>query len=192
MKIVLLISFLLGSFFSLFAQHDYASSEKNPFGLLNPDAPKQTADYKDLIGDCNCTSQRKNPDGTWGEPIDMIWRWKYIMNGKAVQDETFKPEGTPSGGSIRQFSKDSMRWYVHYYSSNAPIPKLPTWEGNKNREGKIVLYKEQKAPNGLDGFSRLTFFDIDKKGYKWIGEWVDTTETVVFPFWKIVCTRNEE
>lgn len=191
MKVLLLISFLLCNFFSLFAQYDYTPTEKNPYGLLNPDAPEQTSDYKDLIGDCNCTSQRKNPDGTWGDKIDMIWRWKYIMNGMAVQDETFKNDNIHSG-SIRQYSKDSMQWYVHYYSSNTPIPKLSTWEGNKNDDGKIVLYKDQKAPNGLDGFSRLTFYDIDKKGYKWIGEWVDTSKTVVFPFWKIECVRNEE
>ena len=187
---LILISLILSTLF-VAAQYDYASSEKNPFGLLNPDAPKQTADYQDLIGDCNCSSQRKKPDGTWGEPVDMIWRWKYIMNGMAVQDETFKSDGIHSG-SIRQYNKDSLRWYVHFYSAIAPIQKLPTWEGNRNEGGNIVLFMNQKAPNGLDGFSRLTFYDIDKDGYKWIGEWVDVSETVVFPFWKIECVRNEE
>ena len=34
----------------------------------------------------------------------------------------------------------------------------------------------------MDGFSRLTFYDITDKGFKWIGEWVDPTEKVTFPF----------
>lgn len=156
---------------------------------LNPNAPEQTEDYQQLIGECNCKSISKNPDRTWAEPVDMIWRWKYIMNGTAVQDETIKADGKHSG-SIRQYNKDSLNWYVHYYASNVASPKLRIWKGNKNKEGNIVLYMDQKAPNGTEGFSRLTFYDIDEKGYKWIGEWVDKTETVVFPFWKITCVRG--
>ena len=107
----------------------------------------------------------------------------------AVQDETLKPDGGHSG-SIRQFIADSSKWYVHWYSSKTPSPELPTWTGNKQDNGNIVLYKEQKAPNGTDGFFRLTFYDISKAGYRWIGEWVDTSETVVFPTWKIDCIRE--
>ncbi|ULC60281.1 hypothetical protein MBM09_04650 [Flaviramulus sp. BrNp1-15] len=54
------------------------------------------------------------------------------------------------------------------------------------------MYKEQTAPNGTEGFYRLTFYDISKSGYKWVGEWVDKSESVVFPTWKINCTRNEK
>ena len=168
----------------------YVVSKENPFGKYNPKAPKQLKDYQDLIGECNCNSTSRNPDGTWAKPIKMIWRWKYIMNGMAVQDETIKEDGNNSG-SIRQYNIDSLRWYVHYYTTKAATPKLRSWSGNKNNEGNIVLYLDQKAPNGTEGFSRLTFYDIDKKGYKWIGEWVDKTETVVFPFWKIECIRED-
>ena len=62
----------------------------------------------------------------------------------------------------------------------------------KKENGNIVLYKEQAAPNGAEGFFRLTFYDINKSGYKWIGEWVDKTESVVFPTWKINCNRKED
>ena len=55
-----------------------------------------------------------------------------------------------------------------------------------------MLYRAQKAPNGMDGFYRLTFSDISKKGFNWIGEWVDTTEKVIFPTWKISCTKRED
>ena len=112
------------------------------------------------------------------------------MNGMAVQDKTLKEDGKHSG-SIRQFNTDSLKWYVHYYSSNAASPTLGSWAGKKTQKGNIVLYKKQKAPNGTEGYSRLTFYDIDKKGYKWIGEWVDKTEKVKFPFWKITCTRKD-
>jgi len=172
-----------------FSQNDYAVSDTNPYGLPNPEAPQQIKDYQALIGKCNCKSVSRNPDQTWADPVDMTWEWKYIMNGMAVQDETIKADGKHSG-SIRQFIADSSKWYVHYYSSGSPSAKLPTWEGNKTEAGKIVLYRDQKAPNGADGYFRLTFYDISDLGYKWIGEWTDKTEKTVFPTWKIDCKRE--
>ena len=147
-------------------------------------------DFAPLIGECNCKSVSRNADQTWAEPVDMVWRFKYIMNGMAVQDETLKKDGRHAG-SIRQFIPDSTKWYVHYYSSAAPSTTLPAWEGNKTEEGKIVLYREQKAPNGMEGFYRLSFYDINAKGFKWIGEWVDKTESVIFPTWKIDCSNGK-
>lgn len=168
----------------------YEASKKHPFGQYNPEAPKQLQDYKDLIGLSKCESVNRKPDQSWAKPVKMTWKWKYIMNGKAVQDETLKEDGGHSG-SIRQYSKDSLRWNVHYYSSRGIPSTLPVWNGNKNEDGKIVLYRKQKAPNGMEGFYRLTFYDISKKGYKWVGEWVDTTEKIVFPTWKISCTKED-
>ncbi len=184
-----LIILLLLSSFSMVSQYEYEPSDDYPFGIANPKAPQQIKDFEPMIGLCDCKSQSRNQDGSWAEPIDMTWRFKYIMNGMAVQDETLKVDGAHSG-SIRQFSIDSSKWYVHYYSSNGTPKTLPAWEGNK-KDNKIVLYKEQKAPNGTDGFYRLTFYDMSKTGYKWIGEWVDKTESVTYPTWKIECLKRK-
>lgn len=170
------------------AQYNYNPSEEFPYGRPNPEAPEQIKDFSGMIGSCKCKSTTRNQDGTWTKPENIIWSWKYIMNGTAIQDETFKPDGSHSG-SIRQFIADSSRWYVHWYSNKTPSTTLPVWEGNK-KNNKIVLYREQKAPNGAEGFFRLSFYDISKTGYKWIGEWVDRTEQVVFPTWKIDCLRD--
>ncbi len=173
------------------SQHtSYEVSQEFPYGRMNPKAPPQTADYADLIGVCDCKSESKKADGTWGKSVNMTWKWRYIMNGMGVQDETIKEDGKHSG-SIRQYSIDSTRWYVHYYSSNVIGTTLSTWEGNK-KDNNIVLYRPQKAPNGMDGFYRLTFSGISKKGFNWIGEWVDSAEKVVFPTWKISCIKRED
>ena len=189
MKSLLTISLALITTIT-FAQYKYDASEKFPFGQANPEAPQQIKDYQAMIGTCNCTSESKKPDGTWAEPVDMTWTWKYILNGMAIQDETLKADGSHSG-SIRQYIADSSKWYVHWYSSKTPSTTFPVWEGNKKGDGTIVLYNEQKAPNGADGFFRLTFYDMSETGYKWIGEWVDKTESVVFPTWKINCIRQK-
>jgi hypothetical protein len=118
----------------------------------------------------------------------MQWKFKYIMDGMAVQDETLKSDGKHSG-SIRQYNADSSRWYVHYYASAIATPRLSTWEGNLE-DGKIILKMPQAAPNGTEGFSRLTFYEMTPKSYKWIGEWVSKDGTsFIYPFWKIECTK---
>ncbi|MDT0559650.1 hypothetical protein RM697_13400 [Ichthyenterobacterium sp. W332] len=183
---LLLFAFMLTQL--SFGQYKYDASEKHPFGQPNPEAPEQIKDFEPMIGSCKCTSITRKQDGSWNDAENIIWNWKYIMNGTAVQDETLKPDGAHSG-SIRQFIKDSSRWYVHWYSAKTPSTKLPVWEGTK-KGNKIVLYKEQKAPNGTDGYFRLSFYDMSKSGYKWIGEWVDKTETVVYATWKINCKQE--
>jgi len=182
---ILLFFVITGSF----AQYEYEATMEHPFGLPNPDAPEQLLDFAPLIGECDCTSVSRKADQSWAEPIDMIWRFKYIMNGMAVQDETLKADGKHSG-SIRQFIADSTRWYVHYYNSATPSASLPVWEGNKSEAASIVLYREQKAPNGMDGSYRLTFHDISDAGFKWAGEWVSTDESFVYPTWTIECKRR--
>lgn len=173
-----------------FSQYKYEPTKENPYGQMNPDAPEQLKDFAQLIGICDCKSETRKADKSWGEPVNMTWTFKYIMNGMAIQDETLKEDGAHSG-SIRQFNADSLKWYVHYYSSTSATKILSSWEGNAN-DSSIVLYREQKAPNGMEGYYRLTFYDISENGYKWIGEWVDKTEKFSYPTWKISCTRRKE
>lgn len=174
-----------------FGQYDYEVNEENPFGKLNPEAPAQTADFAPLIGECKCKSQKRAPGNTWSNEVDMIWRWKYIMNGMAVQDETLKADNVHSG-SIRQYNADSLKWYVHYYTSSGAPNRLPAWEGSRTEGGEIILYREQAAPNGTEGFYRLTFFNITNEGFDWKGEWVNTDETFAYTTWKISCTKVEQ
>ena len=61
----------------------------------------------------------------------------------------------------------------------------------RKKDGNIDLDRYQIAPNGTDGFFRLTFYDISSSGYKWVGEWVDKTEKVTFATWKIECIRED-
>lgn len=188
MKLLLLLlipAFCLGQI-----DKTYQANPDQPFGKLNPEAPKEVADYAPLIGICDCTSTVRNPDQSWGQPQAMTWTFKYIMNGTAVQDETIKEDGSHSG-SIRQFIADSSKWYVHYYSNKSPTTQLSVWEGNR-RGDSIRLYRPQKAPNGMDGYYRITFSDMSEAGFNWLGEWVDTTESIQFPTWKIACKKRTE
>ncbi len=187
LKFLLVLTVTISSSCLLSAQYEYEPSELNPYGLPNPDAPSEIQDYQDMIGICNCKSYTMVKDREWGKAVDMTWEFKYIMNGMAIQDQTIKDDGVHSG-SIRQFNMDDGKWYVYYYSVSS-IPKtLQTWTGSK-KGNDIILYSKQKAPNGMDGYYRIKFYNTSSKGFKWIGEWVNLDETITFPLWKINCDK---
>jgi len=185
-KFLLPVMFLC---FGLSAQNSFEVSEANPFGQANPDAPEQIKDYKKLIGLCDCLSESRNQDKSWKEPVKMTWKFKYIMNGMGIQDEIIKDNKTYSG-SIRQFDPETKKWYVHYYSHPRISKQLSVWVGDKTEKGDVVLYRDSTAANGTEGFYRLTFYEINDEGFKWVGEWTDKSEAVVYPTWKISCKKR--
>ena len=190
-QLVLLITLLSISIIAN-AQNDY-TYEPNadyPYGRPNPEAPPQMTDWQERIGSGDCKSETRNPDGTWNPPAAMIWTFKYIMNGMAVQDEVLVDTGRHAG-SIRQFIADSSRWFVHYYSNILPSTTLPVWEGNR-KDDQIILYKDQTAPNGMEGKYRITFSEMTYDGFKWNGDWVNPDETIVYPTFKIVCRKRKD
>lgn len=188
MKNLLLLTILLNCSL-LMAQTEYEPSKENPFGLPNPEAAAEVQDYQPMIGICDCKSVRRGNDGNWLDSVDMTWQFKYIMNGTGVQDQTIKADGIHSG-SIRQYNADSSKWYVHYYSSASAIPTLSSWQGGKIGND-IILHKAQKAPNGMDGFYKITFKDITENGFNWLGEWVNLDESFKYPTWKIYCNKRK-
>lgn len=168
----------------------YEPGAGQPFGKLNPEAPAQVADFDPMIGLCDCKSLGRNPDGTWKDTTNMVWSFKYIMNGTAVQDEVWR-DGNYAG-SMRQFHKDSVQWAVTYYSYPSVAYNPSVWWGNKQENGDIILKKEQAAPNGMAGFSSLTFYDIKEDGFNWKGEWIKDDGTIKYPFWLIWCKKRRE
>ncbi len=190
MRLLLLIIPLSAMLTSLNGQdYQYHITNEQPYGKLNPEAPEQLADYKELIGKNSCKSVSRIDQNTWADTVEMVWVFKYIMNGLGVQDETLKSDGLHSG-SIRQYSVDSSKWYVHYYSNGGITPTLSAWEGNRDGNS-IILYRDQAAPNGTPGYFKIRFYDIKKDSFNWAGAWVNKGETFVYPTWNIYCTKVE-
>ena len=115
--IVLLVSLLFSGTLAL-SQHEdwikYEASPTQPFGQKNPEAPTQLDDFKPMIGICNCNSLKRNSEGTWGDTTQIIWSFKCILNGTAIQDQTWGDNVYAS--SIRQFHVESEQWVVGYSS----------------------------------------------------------------------------
>jgi len=168
--------------------NEYEPTDKNPFGMLNPEAPPQTVEFSPMIGLCDSRSIQRKTDGSWQDTLNMQWKFKYIMNGTAIQDEVWRDNGIYAV-SIRQFHADSAKWVVTYFSYPYVSTKPGTWLGTKENND-IVLYQDQKAPNGMEGVSRLTFYAINGNGFKWRGDWVSADGRVVYAFWEIDCKKR--
>ena len=171
------------------SNRQYEPSPEHPYGQLNPTTPPQVADFAPLIGICDCRSLPRNADGTWPDTTNMVWSYKYIMNGTAVQDEVWR-ENDRYAGSIRQYQPDSAHWVVTYFSYPTVSSTPSVWHGNKVGND-IVLRMPQKAPNGMDGKYRISFYEMSEEGFKWKGEWVNLDESFTYPTWFIECKKRE-
>lgn len=165
----------------------YEASDEYPFGRKSPKAATQIDDFLPMIGICDCTSARRAPDGSWPDTTRKVWQFEYALNGTAIQDRSWADNFYAT--SIRQIHVDSNVWVVNY----STFPGVSTiggiWLGGK-AGNDIVLEKPQQAPNGMDGISRLTFYNISDEGFDWKGEWVNDSMGIVFPFWKIWCQKR--
>ncbi|NER13167.1 hypothetical protein GWK08_06935 [Leptobacterium flavescens] len=164
-------------------------SQEQPYGKLDLKATPQLADYNKLIGSCQCKSVRLQPDGKWSDSIALKWRWKYIMNGNAVQDEGwYGDRDNPSYfTSVRVYDKKNERWYVTYFSPELNF-KPDTWIGRKEN-GNIVLEGTIKTTGG-ELTSLLTFSDISDSGFNWEARIINPDlPGGGYSFWKIFCKK---
>lgn len=155
-------------------------SPSHPYGKLNADAPSETAQFSFMIGEFDCDDKIINPqDGKWKER-KIVWNSKYFLNGSGIQDSLWSDPTVASGTRI--FDKTKGKWIVNYFQSS-PSYFAGVWEGKKEGDKMIM-----RAPRG-ENESRLTFHNIKKDGFDWIGETV-TKNSKANPFWIISCKRR--
>ena len=159
----------------------YEPSEEFPYGKINPEAPEQLNEFDFMVGVCDCTdSISQGPDKWLSFP--SIWSAKYFLNGHAIQDNNFNPKNPTS--NLRLYDKNTGEWKVTFTAS-AQGYFSGVWTGKKEND-EIILYQK----NGDDQpYSKLTFYDIGDKGYKWKSETVypDGQSSVG---WKKICVKR--
>jgi hypothetical protein len=164
---------------------DYEPSIENPYGLPNPDAPPELAQFAFLIGQNDCTEERlNNSTGEW-VPGTRTWDANYFMNGHAIQDGG--SSGATTNGNIRIYDAAAEQWQVTFFSM--PVYSSGSWSGGME-ESELVLRQAQKTPGTeFDGHSTLTFFNISESSFDWSGAWVSIDGSVTFPFWRVSCNK---
>ena len=179
-----IISFVLMNCVAFNAQQtvtvlvDFEPSPAHPFGRLNPKAPVETAQFAFTIGEFDCVDEAINPqDGKWVK-FPAIWNAKYFLDGQAIQDQYWSP--TFSTSNIRVFDAKEKKWNVTFF--RMPGSSSGVWTGIK--EGETLVMRQGTDEQG----SRLTFSEITKKSFEWIGESMKDGKPT--PFWKSSCKRR--
>lgn len=161
---------------------EYEPSAAYPYGRPNPEAPEELQQYAFIIGTCECQVERfRYPDGK-SISYKAVWKNSWTMNGWAIEDRVFSEKDAPI--SVRIFDDQAKKWKLTYF-----IPKpyyVGEWVGQKIGN-KIVLEKDEPLA-GKKATSRLTFYNISEKGFKWMSENI-FEDGSVFVDWKFDCKK---
>lgn len=143
-------------------------------GRLNPAAPPETEQFGRLVGIWDVTMEVLQQDGTWSKPEDAIraeWRFRYILDGWAVQDDWISPppdlpvkEGIRQlGTNMRIYDPQEDAWEVAWISNTQQTVSTLTAKAKRKR---IVM--NGLHPSGKP--QRITFYDITDKSFDWTME----------------------
>lgn len=196
-KIFILFSVVFAFNFSSAQKNDklieildmYEANAQNPYGKPNDNALEEIKDFDKLIGICHCKSVQYRGDVP-GDTLDLKWRWKYILNGNAVQDDGwFGNENKQSSfTSIRILNPETKQWQVPFF-----VPYMSTepqiWVGGKKGD-TIELIKTEGTQNDQSMESVLTFSEITEQGFNWTGKMVNLETEAETIFWKIWCIKQ--
>jgi hypothetical protein len=137
-------------------------------GGPNPAAPPETAALDPLIGCWRVEGESMTPEGAWQENLPADWRWRYILDGFAIEDEYIAPaRGTPPtpgqgsrGVNIRMYDPRAGHWNMAWVSDG--IDPVATFTANM-QEDKLVMegvYKDRFP-------TRNVFFAITPDRFRW-------------------------
>ena len=161
-------------------------------GRLNPDAPPETELLGRLAGVWDIEQENRNQDGSWREAGQAEWRWYYILDGHAIQDDWIKPPSSDTtaakrsfGTNIRIYNADTRQWEMSWIDSNNR--KTSTFTA-VNRDGNVIMSGENAAGRKI----RNTFLNIRENSFEWVQEWTfDDGESWV-PVSRIRGTRRAQ
>ena len=93
------------------------NNRKFDIGKLSPEAPAETKLMGQLAGVWDAEQTIVAKDGSWnGKKTKAIWRWYYILDGQAVQDDWISIDSLNRqkavGTNIRIYNPDEKLWYM--------------------------------------------------------------------------------
>jgi hypothetical protein len=114
-----------------------------------------------MIGAWRCNERFRQPDGTWTEAASLV-HGNYFLNGNAIMNQTFLPNGTSSMTYL--FNPETSSWAVTNLS--APGFSKTDWIGQE-ADDRMVASRETTAPGGAPITLNITFFDIEQSSFAW-------------------------
>ena len=148
-----------------------AAGEFDP-GSRHPEAPPETEQFGRLAGVWDVEMSVRKDDGSWPEPGQgkrVEWRFRYILDGWAIQDEWIAPPPDVSteddqrqlGTNIRIYDPKAGHWDSAWISNTQQ--KVSTFEAVAEESDRIVMTGTHASGRP----SRVTFYDITDDRFEW-------------------------
>jgi len=157
-------------------------------GKLNPEAPPETKLMGQLAGSWDAEQTIIGKDGTWnGRKSKAIWRWYYILDGHAIQDDWISIDSLNRkkavGTNIRIYNPDDKLWYMAWIDKTHR--RLATFTAT-NESGNIVM----DGTNSNGRHIHNTFYNIKQDTFDWKQEWTFDEGKSWVEVARIHCTRK--
>lgn len=133
-----------------------------------PDAPEDVAKLQVLIGDWQCGSSNRQPDGSWQETaFTHEWKWYYTLDGRAVQDYWLPDPESPgtAGTNLRMYDPEKRRWFIAWSTTDMTAFDYlsATHDG-----GEMVLTGHKDATAEVPEHERrITFHNMSEEHFDW-------------------------
>ncbi len=131
-------------------------------------APEVVAQFGQLVGAWDCTSERRQPDGTMAPgPGTARWTFFYTLGGTAIGD-VFEPpadSGGPVGINLRVWNPERQVWVLAW--TTAVLGRYDHFEARE--EGEALIMRGEIPASGPfpDHAARITFSEISDASFEW-------------------------
>lgn len=167
----------------------YAQEKFDP-GKLNPEAPQETEQFGQLAGIWDAQQTIRNRDGSWSDKTTKAeWRWYYILDGQAIQDDWFSADSANNlqwvGTNIRIYNPDEKQWYM-------------AWIDKTNRKLATFISTYEDGIMTMDGTNakgrhiKNIFSNLSKESFDWVQQWTFDEGKTWVEVTKIHCTKKNK
>lgn len=190
LKSVILSGYLLVFFaiaVSCNSQNGETELNKQPETKLNLEAPAETEMLGQLAGTWNATQSILNRDGSWGDEKHAIWKWYYILDGHAIQDDWITIDSlnnqSIAGTNIRIYNPEEKEWHMAWIDkTNRRLAAFTAI----NENGTIIM----EGTNAKGRQIKNIFFNITDNEFDWKQEWTFDEGATWVEVVKIHCKRK--
>ncbi|MEP1097498.1 MAG: hypothetical protein ABJG78_20445 [Cyclobacteriaceae bacterium] len=152
------------------------------YGKLNPEAPRETFQFGQLVGKWDVISSDSIPNEGWHES-KATWTFMYTLDGFAVQDiwhekvsdSTSNTKGIGrdfTGINVRVFDPNTKQWNITWFE-NGTNTMQAVITAKTNMKGEIVM----KPPNYP---AEITFYNIAEHSFDWKFEILKEDKRILF------------
>ncbi len=133
-----------------------------------PDAPQGVRVMQALIGNWQCGSANRQPDGSWQETaFTHEWQWYYTLGGLAVQDYWLPDPDSPGtpGTNLRMYDPEKQSWFIAW--STTDMTAFDSLSATHDGE-EMVLTGHKDATDAVPEHDRrITFHGMTDQHFDW-------------------------